>query len=168
VFRAGTPLFSIVASLYGCAAGMARFEVQRSCRVIQTQKPRRQSPGGVMVVCRLIPCKSRNKQNRSGLDGETLSRPGEGIETMSEKQTFASIWDAIEDTPAEAENMRLRSALMRALESHIRTKSLSQTQADRPEHDHARSARVVNLAGMRAGPEHQSRLPHRRPDLALR
>lgn len=48
---------------------------------------------------------------------------------MSEEQNFVSIWDAIEDTPAEAENMRLRSALMRALESHIRTNSLSQTQA---------------------------------------
>lgn len=48
---------------------------------------------------------------------------------MSEEQTFASIWDAIEDTPAEAENMKLRSALMRALEAHIRTKGLSQTQA---------------------------------------
>jgi len=48
---------------------------------------------------------------------------------MSEEQTFASIWDAIEDTPAEAENMKLRSALMRALEAHIRANGLSQTQA---------------------------------------
>jgi len=31
---------------------------------------------------------------------------------MSDEQTFASVWDAIEDTPAEAENMKLRSALM--------------------------------------------------------
>lgn len=44
-------------------------------------------------------------------------------------QRFASVWDAIEDTPAEAENMKLRSALMRALESHIRAKGLSQSQA---------------------------------------
>lgn len=26
-------------------------------------------------------------------------------------QTFDSVWDAIEDTPAQAENMRLRSSL---------------------------------------------------------
>ena len=34
--------------------------------------------------------------------------------------SFASVWDAIEDTPAEAENMKLRSALMMALEQHIK------------------------------------------------
>ncbi|GAB3395439.1 helix-turn-helix domain-containing protein [Azotobacter armeniacus] len=34
---------------------------------------------------------------------------------MTEQQRFASIWDAIEDTPAEAENMKLRAALMRAI-----------------------------------------------------
>lgn len=32
------------------------------------------------------------------------------------KQTFSSVWDAIENTPAEAENMRLRSMLMTALQ----------------------------------------------------
>ena len=30
---------------------------------------------------------------------------------MTTEQTFASVWDAIEDTPAEAENMKVRSAL---------------------------------------------------------
>ena len=33
---------------------------------------------------------------------------------MSKKQ-FSSVWDAIEDTPEEAENMKLRSSLMMAL-----------------------------------------------------
>lgn len=37
-------------------------------------------------------------------------------------ETFASVWDAIEDTIAEAENMKLRSSLMMALEQHIRAK----------------------------------------------
>ena len=32
-------------------------------------------------------------------------------------ETFASVWDAIEDTAAQAENMKLRSTLMMALES---------------------------------------------------
>jgi hypothetical protein len=31
---------------------------------------------------------------------------------------FSSAWDAIDDTPAEAENLKLRSALMIALEEH--------------------------------------------------
>ena len=34
-------------------------------------------------------------------------------------ETFDSVWDAIEDTAAEAENMKLRSGLMMALEQHI-------------------------------------------------
>jgi predicted XRE-type DNA-binding protein len=46
---------------------------------------------------------------------------------MSAKR-FASVWDAIEDTPAEAENMRLRSALMMALKGHIEQSGLSQSQ----------------------------------------
>jgi predicted XRE-type DNA-binding protein len=45
------------------------------------------------------------------------------------KQEFASVWDAIEDTPAQAENMRLRSSLMMAISEHVKTKGLNQTQA---------------------------------------
>ena len=47
---------------------------------------------------------------------------------MSNKP-FASVWDAIEDTPAEAENMRLRSFLMMALKEHIARSGMSQSQA---------------------------------------
>ena len=47
---------------------------------------------------------------------------------MSNKP-FASVWDAIEDTPAEAENMRLRSSLMMALKEHIARSGMSQSQA---------------------------------------
>jgi predicted XRE-type DNA-binding protein len=46
-------------------------------------------------------------------------------------QQFASVWDAIEDTPAEAANMKLRSALMMALEQHIQTKGWTQAEAAR-------------------------------------
>ena len=42
---------------------------------------------------------------------------------------FKSIWDALEDTPEEAENMKLRSALMMAISDHIRHNELSQSQA---------------------------------------
>jgi len=45
------------------------------------------------------------------------------------KQRFASVWDAIEDTTAQAENMKLRSALMMALKDHIAREGLSQSQA---------------------------------------
>lgn len=44
-------------------------------------------------------------------------------------ERFASVWDAIEDTPEQAENMKLRSALMLALKEHISRAGLSQSQA---------------------------------------
>ena len=44
-------------------------------------------------------------------------------------QRFASVWDAIKDTPQEAENMKLRSALMTALKIHLAQTNMSQAQA---------------------------------------
>lgn len=49
---------------------------------------------------------------------------------MSAKR-FASVWDAIENTEAEAENMRIRSTLMIALKERIKHKGWTQTQAAR-------------------------------------
>jgi predicted XRE-type DNA-binding protein len=42
---------------------------------------------------------------------------------------YASIWDALEDTPEEAENMKLRSGLMIALKAHLQRTGLTQVQA---------------------------------------
>lgn len=44
-------------------------------------------------------------------------------------QRFASVWDALEDTPEEAENMKLRSVLMMALKNHIARTEMTQAQA---------------------------------------
>lgn len=44
---------------------------------------------------------------------------------------YKSVWDAIEDTPEAAENMRLRAALMMALEENIRRKGWTQAEAAR-------------------------------------
>ena len=45
------------------------------------------------------------------------------------KQRFDSVWDAIEDTPEQAANMKLRSVLMIALKDHITRARMSQAQA---------------------------------------
>jgi predicted XRE-type DNA-binding protein len=45
------------------------------------------------------------------------------------KKRFANVWAAIEDTPAQAENMELRSALMMALKDRIAKTELSQSEA---------------------------------------
>jgi predicted XRE-type DNA-binding protein len=44
-------------------------------------------------------------------------------------ERFTSVWDALEDTPAEAENMKLRSTLMMDLTQHIERSGLTQAQA---------------------------------------
>ena len=49
---------------------------------------------------------------------------------MSDER-FSSVWDAIEDTPAAAENMKLRSALMIALKGHIERRGWTQAEAAR-------------------------------------
>ena len=47
------------------------------------------------------------------------------------EHSFSNVWDAIEDTSAAAENMRLRSSLMMALDRHIKSKGWSQAEAAR-------------------------------------
>jgi predicted XRE-type DNA-binding protein len=44
-------------------------------------------------------------------------------------EVFESVWDAIENTPAEAENMKLRSSLMMAVQQHIKETGMNQSQA---------------------------------------
>ncbi|NTF06939.1 XRE family transcriptional regulator [Agrobacterium rubi] len=46
-------------------------------------------------------------------------------------EPFGSVWDAIEDTTGEAENMKLRSTLMMALERQIKEKGWTQAEAAR-------------------------------------
>ena len=45
--------------------------------------------------------------------------------------SFKSVWDAIEDDPAQAAKMKHRSALMMAISEHIKAKGLNQTEAAR-------------------------------------
>jgi predicted XRE-type DNA-binding protein len=44
------------------------------------------------------------------------------------KKPYSSVWDAIEDTPEKAANLKLRSSLMIALTKHLAGTGLSQTQ----------------------------------------
>jgi predicted XRE-type DNA-binding protein len=46
-----------------------------------------------------------------------------------ERQRFASVWDALEDTAAEAANMRARSELMIALRTKIESWHVGQSEA---------------------------------------
>lgn len=47
---------------------------------------------------------------------------------MSRKR-FESVWDAIEGSPSEAENMKLRAKIMRAIIKYIEKEGLSQAEA---------------------------------------
>ena len=45
------------------------------------------------------------------------------------RKRYDSVWDAIEETVEEAQNMKLRSTLMMALQEHISRAKLNQAQA---------------------------------------
>jgi len=69
-----------------------------------------------------------NQPHRSGVGQPALPRLVAGAKPMS-TQRFVSVWDAIEDTAEEAQNMKLRSALAMALTEHISRVGLNQAQA---------------------------------------
>ena len=49
---------------------------------------------------------------------------------MTDK-TYTNVWDALSESPAEAENMNLRSSLMIALETQIKARGWTQMEAAR-------------------------------------
>lgn len=48
---------------------------------------------------------------------------------MMERQSFANVWDALEDTPAEAASMIMRSNLLIAVEQRVRSWGVTQAEA---------------------------------------
>jgi predicted XRE-type DNA-binding protein len=45
------------------------------------------------------------------------------------RSRFTSVWDAIDETPEQAENLKLRSSRMLALKKHIEREGLTQAEA---------------------------------------
>lgn len=45
------------------------------------------------------------------------------------KHRYQSVWDAIEDTPGDAANMKARAELMRAITEYIRSSGMTQAEA---------------------------------------
>lgn len=50
---------------------------------------------------------------------------------MSTTPKFASVWDAIEDTPQQAAGMRARSELMMAIQAWVKTSGTTQAECAR-------------------------------------
>jgi predicted XRE-type DNA-binding protein len=48
---------------------------------------------------------------------------------MSKGQEFKSVWDALEDDPVRAQNLKLRSALMIEIRRKLNELKITQTQA---------------------------------------
>jgi len=46
-----------------------------------------------------------------------------------ERQSFANVWDALEDTPQEAASMSMRSNLLIAIEQRVRSWNVTQVEA---------------------------------------
>ena len=48
---------------------------------------------------------------------------------MSKNQEFKSVWDALEDDPVRAQNLKLRSALMIEIREKVNDLDITQTEA---------------------------------------
>jgi len=48
-----------------------------------------------------------------------------------ERQSFDNVWDALEDTPAEAASMTMRSNLLIAVDQEVRAWNITQAEAGR-------------------------------------
>lgn len=48
-----------------------------------------------------------------------------------ERHSFNNVWDALEDTPAEAANMSMRSSLLIAIGEQVRSWNVTQAEAAR-------------------------------------
>ena len=48
---------------------------------------------------------------------------------MSSGERYNNVWDAIEDSPEQSANMRLRAELMRIAQEHVRGMALTQREA---------------------------------------
>jgi predicted XRE-type DNA-binding protein/phage-related protein len=71
---------------------------------------------------------AKDPAHSSRVSAAPLQAAGRGDEAMKIER-YDNVWDAICDTPAEAENMRLRSSLMIALKGHIESENLNQAAA---------------------------------------
>lgn len=58
-------------------------------------------------------------------------------------ETFANVWDALADTPSEAENLRVRAELMHAITDHITAQGW--TQAETARRCHVTQPRINDL-----------------------
>ena len=48
---------------------------------------------------------------------------------MKKRESYASIWDAIADTPGQAANLRARAELMRKIAAHLKRHKWTQSEA---------------------------------------
>ncbi len=53
------------------------------------------------------------------------------MKTAMQYETYASVWDAISDTPEEAANLQARAQLMRQISELVKSKRWKQTEAAR-------------------------------------
>jgi predicted XRE-type DNA-binding protein len=52
-------------------------------------------------------------------------------EQAMNEPSYSSVWDALEDTPEAAENMKIRATLLLALQDYVSTLSTTQAEAAR-------------------------------------
>jgi predicted XRE-type DNA-binding protein len=84
--------------------------------------------GGCFRIARVSEEDPGDAASRHRIGEGAISGTDEGSE-MNETQTFASVWDAVADTPAEAANLRARAELMQEIANIVKESGWTQAEA---------------------------------------
>ena len=100
----------------------------RACRRLQGNL-RCYVRGRGLCASRVLEEDAADGETGCGSGGGAVAGTG-GVDAMT-TEVFDSVWDALEDTPAEPENMKLRSRLMIAINEAVSGWGMTQTDAAR-------------------------------------
>ena len=107
-------------------AGSKRDSRSRRIRRLPGDLPRDLSGGGIRAA-RLPEEDAENGQNRFGPGPRKITEPDS--EPEMKRQTYESVWDALEESAEAAANMRVRADLMIAVQRYVSKNALTQLQA---------------------------------------
>jgi predicted XRE-type DNA-binding protein len=79
------------------------------------------------MCCTLF--RRRRSRLRNGILTSLHRGSGKSIEATMKRQSFDNVWDALENSPAEAANMSMRSSLLIAIEQQVRGWGVTQAEA---------------------------------------
>ncbi|WP_344808205.1 XRE family transcriptional regulator [Allohahella marinimesophila] len=106
-------------------------DVYRALRVMAARNNRRTEAEVCDILAKAVKPEGRLRMGDAlfALGREVGLTNASAEATDRSRHRFDSVWDAIENTAEEAENMKLRSTLLTALKNHLQRSGITQTEA---------------------------------------